>query len=104
MILNGASVTTTDTDGLVDAETLSSAGNFTIDGNQSSLASSGLNSFITIASSNNLSSVTFTITGTDIDGVSQTEAVTGPTANGSITSTKIFKTFRKSLFTLRRNV
>ena len=92
LILNGSSVTTTDTDGLVDAETLSSAGNFTIDGSQSSLASSGLNSFITIASSNNLSSVTFTITGTDIDGVSQTEAVTGPTANGSITSTKIFKT------------
>ena len=92
LILNGASVTTTDTDGLVDAETLSSAGNFTIDGNQSSLASSGLNSFITIASSNNLSSVTFTITGTDIDGVSQTEQVTGPTANGSITGTKIFKT------------
>jgi len=36
LTLNGASVTTTDTDGLVDAETLSSAGNFTIDGGQSS--------------------------------------------------------------------
>jgi len=92
LTLNGASVTTTDTDGLVDAETLSSAGNFTIDGGQSSLASSGLNSFVTIASSNNLSSVTFTITGTDIDGVSQTEELTGPTANGSVTGTKIFKT------------
>ena len=92
LTLNGASVTTTDTDGLVDAETLNSAGNFTIDGGQSSLASNALNSFITIASSNNLSSVTFTITGTDIDGVSQTEALTGPTANGSVTGTKIFKT------------
>jgi len=51
-----------------------------------------LNSFVTIASSNNLSSVTFTITGTDIDGVSQTEELTGPTANGSVTGTKIFKT------------
>ena len=92
LTLNGASVTTTDTDGLVDSETLGSAGNFTIDGAQSSAASSSLNSFITVASSNNLSSVSFTITGTDVDGTAQTEVITGPTANGSVTSSKIFKT------------
>jgi len=92
LTLNGASVTTTDSDGLVDAETLGSAGNFTIDGDQSSAASSSLNSFITIASSNNLSAVTFTITGTDIDGTSQQETIVGPSAGATVTGTKIFKT------------
>ena len=92
LTLNGASVLTTDTDGLVNAETRSGAGNFSIDGAQSSAASSSLNSFLTIASSNNLSSVSFTITGTDINGTSQQEVITGPAAGGSVTSTKIFKT------------
>ena len=92
LTLNGSSVTSSDSDGLIDNETLGSAGNFTIDGAQSSAASSALNSFITIASSNNLSSVSFTITGTDINGISQQEVITGPTASGSVTSTKIFKT------------
>ena len=92
LTLNGSSVTATDTDGLVNAETLSSSGNFSIDGAQSSAASSALNSFLTISSSNNLSSRTFTITGTDINGTSQTEEITGPTAGGSVTGTKIFKT------------
>ena len=92
LLLNGSSVTTTDTDGIVDAETLGSAGNFTLDGNQTSSGSAtGLNSFITIASSNNNSSVTFTITGTDIDGTSQIETITGVN-NNTVTSTKIFNT------------
>ena len=92
LILNGSSVTATDTDGIVDAETLDSAGNFTLDGAQTSSGSAtGLNSFLTIASSNNISSVTFTITGTDIDGTSQTETITGVN-NNTVTSTKIFKT------------
>jgi flagellar capping protein FliD len=90
--LNGSSVTTTDPDGIVDAETLENAGNFTLDGAQTSSGSaSDLNSFITIASPNNNSSVTFTITGTDIDGSAQTETITGVN-NNTITSTKIFKT------------
>ncbi|MDA9657550.1 flagellar filament capping protein FliD [Alphaproteobacteria bacterium] len=92
LTLNGASVTTTDPDGLVDAETRGSSGTFSIDGNQSSAASNSLNSFITINSSNNLSSVSFTITGTDINGTSQTEIITGPTAGATVTGTKIFKT------------
>ena len=92
LILNGSSVTATDTDGIVDAETLSSAGNFTIDGAQTGSGSAtGLNSFLTFASSNDNASVTFTITGTDIDGTAQTETVTGVN-NNTVTSTKIFQT------------
>ena len=95
LTLNGASVTTTDTDGLVDNETLLSSGNFTLDGAQTTStdprSATNLNSLVTIASSNNLSSVTFTITGTDIDGTSQTETITGPSAGNSVTGTKIFK-------------
>ena len=92
LTLNGSSVTATDTDGIVDAETLGSAGNFTLDGAQTSGGSSTeLNSFLTISSSNNNSSVTFTITGTDIDGNAQTETITGVN-NNTISSTKIFKT------------
>jgi flagellar hook-associated protein 2 len=92
LILNGSSVTATDTDGIVDAETLGSAGNLTLDGDQTSSGSAtGLNSFLTIASSNNNSSVTFTITGTDIDGTAQTETITGVN-NNTVTSTKIFQT------------
>ena len=59
MTLNGSSVTGTDNDGLVDAETLGSAGDLTIDGAFSSRAGASsepfLNSFLTINSANNLS-------------------------------------------------
>ena len=92
LAINGALVTTTDTDGLVDNETLLSSGNLTLDGNQTSSGSvSNLNSFVTISSSNNLSSVSFTVTGTDIDGNAQEEIITGPAAGSSVTSSKIFK-------------
>ncbi|MDB9916125.1 flagellar filament capping protein FliD, partial [Alphaproteobacteria bacterium] len=92
LILNGSSVTATDSDGFVDNETLDSSGNFSLDGAQTSSGSAtNINSFVTVASSNNLSSVTFTITGTDINGTSQTETITGPTAGSSVTGTKIFK-------------
>ncbi len=92
LTLNGGSVTASDTDGLVDAETRGSAGNFTIDGAQNSEAASGLNSHITVSSSNNLSTVTFTITGTSVTGASLTETISGPTANGTVTSTNLFRT------------
>ena len=95
MTLNGASVTATDPDGLVDNETRGSSGNFTLDGAQTTAtnprSATDLNSFVTISSSNNLSSVTFTITGTDINGTSQTETITGPAAGSSVLGTKIFK-------------
>ena len=89
LILNGDSVTTTSSNGIVKEATLSGAGNFGLDGSQ---ASSTLNSLITISSSNNLSAVSFTITGTDIDGNAQTETITGPSASGVVTSTNIFRT------------
>ena len=93
LTLNGSSVTTsTDSDGLVDAETLGSSGNFSIDGAQSGAAGSNLNSHITISSSNDLSAITFTITGTSVTGESLTETITGPSAGGIITSTNLFKT------------
>ena len=92
LTLNGSSVTATDTNGIVVEETLGSSGNFTLDGAQTSSGSAtGLNSFLTIASSGNNSSVTFTITGTDIDGNAQTETITGVN-NNSVASTKIFQT------------
>ena len=92
LTLNGSSVTATDTDGIVDAETRGSSGNFTLDGAQTSSGSAaGLNSFLTISSSNNNASVIFTITGTDIDGTSQIETITGVN-NNTVSSTKIFQT------------
>ena len=92
LTLDGTSVTATDTDGLVDNQTIATAGNLTLDGAQTSSGSAlSLNSFITLTSSNDLSSVTFTITGTDINGNAQTETIVGPAANETITSTKIFR-------------
>ena len=91
LIINGLDSVTSDTDGLVDAETLGSSGNFTIDGALSTIASSSLSSVITISSSVDNETVTFTITGTDVDGVAQTETITGVNAN-SVEGTKFFKT------------
>lgn len=46
---------------------------------------------ISITSTANLSGITFTLTGTDADGVTQTEAVTGPN-NSTVESTSYFLT------------
>ena len=91
LTINGLNSVTADTDGLVDNETLGSAGNFTIDGALSSAAASDLKSTVNISSSSNNASVTFTITGTDIDGNAQTETITGVNAN-TVKGTKFFKT------------
>ena len=96
LTLNGESVTATDPDGLVDNETLGSAGDFTLDGAQtSSGVATNINSFLTISSSNDLSSRSFTIIGTDIDGNAQQETITGPTAGNTVTGTKIFQNITK---------
>ena len=92
LTLNGASVTPTISNGLVKDQTLSSSGDFNMDGSQLGLASSGLNSFLTFSSSSDLSSVSFTVTGTDINGNALNEVITGPSAGGTITSTNIFET------------
>ena len=92
LTLNGASVTPTISNGLVKDQTLSSSGDFNMDGSQLGLASSGLNSFLSFSSSNDLSSVSFTVTGTDINGNALNEVITGPTAGGNVISTNIFRT------------
>ena len=91
LTLNGSSVNATSSNGLVKSTSLGSAGNLGIDGGQAGLAASGLNSRVTITSSNDLSAVTFTITGTDIDGNALTENISGP-ASTTITTTNTFRT------------
>ena len=91
LLLNGINAIQADEDGLVDNESTAINSNFTIDGVLASQASTGLNSFISISSASNNSSVTFTITGTDIDGNAQTETITGVN-NNTVTGTKLFKT------------
>ncbi|MDC1133950.1 flagellar hook-associated protein FlgK [Alphaproteobacteria bacterium] len=91
LLVNGLNSVVADSDGLVDVETRGTAGNFTIDGAQSTLASSNLSSTIIISSANDNNTVIFTITGTDVDGNAQTETITGVNAN-SVRGTKLFKT------------
>ena len=92
LVFNGVSSVQSDSDGLVAIGSLAGAGNIDItQAALSAIASTSLNSFITISSPNDISSRTFTITGTDIDGNLQTETITGVN-NNSIQSTKIFKT------------
>lgn len=83
-----------DTDCIAAAQQLVGAGNLTIDG---VLASSGSVSFtgggyqLAIASTGNLSAITFTVTGTDGEGRSISEAIAGPN-NNTVETSKYFKT------------
>lgn len=83
-----------DTDCIAEAQQLVGAGNLTIDG---VLASSGSVSFtgggyqIAITSAGNLSALTFTVTGTDGEGRSISDAIAGPNSN-TVETTKYFKT------------
>ena len=90
LIINGLNSVSSDSDGLVDNETLGSAGAFTLDGAQTSSGSaSNLKSTVSIQSSSNNASVTFTITGKDLDGNDQTETITGVN-NNIVKGTKLF--------------
>ena len=92
--LNQGTLTTpADKDGISVATTMSAAGNLTIGG---VLTSSGTATFvdprrISITSVGNDVARSFTITGTDANGVSQSEIVLGQNA-GTALSTKSFKT------------
>jgi VCBS repeat-containing protein len=82
-----------DADGISTAATLSGSGNLTING---ALASGGSCTFnagrvVTILSAGDDSGDTFTVTGTDVNGDAQTEAITGANA-GTATGAKYFKT------------
>jgi hypothetical protein len=76
-----------DTDGIVDGAT----GATTPLAQLSTGPGDGLAHQIAIVSAANLSAITFTLTGTDADGVALTEAVTGPNAT-TVESTGYFKT------------
>ena len=90
LIINGLNSVASDSDGLVDNETLGSSGAFTLDGAQTSSGSaSNLKSTVSIQSSSNNESVTFTITGKDLDGNDQTETITGVN-NNTVKGTKLF--------------
>lgn len=82
-----------DADGITVAETLGAAGNFAITGALASGGSATLDHArqLVCTAVGNESARTFTVTGTDADGVAQTEAITGPNAT-TTESTKYFKT------------
>ena len=82
-----------DTDGISASAAVAGAGNLVLGG---ALTSGGLYTAdyarqITIVSDGADSGRTFTVTGTDANGVAQTEAITGP-ATATVESAKYFKT------------
>lgn len=82
-----------DADSISQSQTPSGAGNLTINGAKASGGVATFNSArqVTITSAGNDSARTFTVTGTDVNGFSISEAVTGANASAA-TSTKHFKT------------
>ena len=91
LIINGNSSVPLDADGLISNGSTNGSGTLSINGALSSEAANGINSFINVASSSNNSSVTFTINGTNIDGTSLTETITGVN-NNTVSTTNIFAT------------
>ncbi len=90
LIINGLNSVSSDSDGLVDNETIGSSGVFTLDGAQTSSGSAtNLKSTVSISSTSDNASVTFTITGKDLDGNDQTETITGVN-NNTVKGTKLF--------------
>jgi hypothetical protein len=86
-------IETADPNGVVTAETPVNNVALTLDG---AYVSGGVATFpfptaVTFTSISNLSTVTFTVVGTDAGGVYQTEAIVGPN-NTTVTGTKTFKT------------
>ncbi|MBL6851573.1 MAG: flagellar hook-associated protein FlgK, partial [Alphaproteobacteria bacterium] len=79
----------TDSDGLFTNKNATSlSGSLTLDGLLSN--STDLDANVTITSSGNDSGITFTVTGYDLDGLYQTETITGSNASQSVGS-KVFK-------------
>lgn len=84
---------TADRDGIIKSTTPSGSGNISMDGGYTSsgLYTATEGRLITIYSAGNVSSRTFTITGTNRDGAALVEAVTGPNAT-TVTSAGYFMT------------
>lgn len=82
-----------DADGITTTASLSGAGTLTINGALATGSEVELSSGrqVTITSAGNDTGVTFTVTGTDVNGAAQTEAITGA-SGAAATSTKYFKT------------
>jgi len=82
-----------DADGITTSASLSGAGTLAINGALASTGTVTLSSGrqVTITSAGNDTGVTFTVTGTDVNGAAQTEAITGA-SGAAATSTKYFKT------------
>lgn len=55
-------------------------------------AGDGLAHLVSIGSAADLAAITFTLTGTDADGIAQSEAITGPGAGATVYGTLFFKT------------
>jgi len=89
-----ADTTAADADGVCTSQTPAAGGeqDLTIDGALSSggVATFTAARFITIASAADDSARTFTVTGTDVNGVAQTETITGPAT--TVTGTLFFRT------------
>lgn len=90
---NGTKPNAADDDGVAELQSPAEAGNLTLDGAD---VTEGVATFdvprkMTLTSANDNSGVTVTLTGTDEDGESQTEDLTGPNA-ATVTSTKWWST------------
>ena len=85
--------TALDADGISSAASVSGAGNLTIGGALADGGSVTLSSgrIVTILSAGDDSGITFTVTGTDVNGDAQTEVITGA-ATGTATGSSYFKT------------
>lgn len=86
---------TPDPNGLFEDQTLGGAGDFTLDGagvtNGVWASGDGLGYKIGLESTANLSGVTITLTGTDLEDRAITEDITGPN-NSTVQSTYLYKT------------
>lgn len=84
---------TADADGICQSQTPGGAGNLTINGELASggVATMDVARHLSVASTANLSALTFTFTGTDRYGQALTEAIAGPN-NSTVKTTRNFKT------------
>tara|TARA_E500000318_G_C3438191_1_gene163893 strand:- start:27 stop:629 length:603 start_codon:yes stop_codon:yes gene_type:complete len=81
------------TTSLAAAQTLGGAGEMTLTGTAVN-DGSNMATTVTLTSTGNISGVTFTVTGTDINGSTVTEGITGPN-NSTVTGSQAFLTVTK---------
>ena len=86
--------TSADDDSVAATQTLGGAGDMTLAGTAASFAPTGVGLFVTIKGdgSTNLTSTTFTVTGTNALGHECSEVMAGPNATATVTSTLKYNT------------